>query len=345
MNLDWRYKRQECFDITKKKLNQFAFEGNDRFVYDNVNLSIFVGDYCNADCDFCVAKLRYANDGSEYLKPKIEDTDEYLKRVDYLLGQIRPLNPSVSITGGEPTHYPERVVPIIKLLNKHNIRKRTITTNGTGLFFMYEGKTILEHLIDNGFVHLNISKAHYDDETNFKIMRYDKYSLDNEFLGEIQKTLAGRAPRLRLSCVLLNNGVGTVPEMKKYMDVALKHKVDNVVFRELMRYNMDTVNRESVIFNFCERNRINLVDIWEQLDNDSNFSFLNQVLGYYYYVEVYNYNGIAMVSESANLKQIYLEKESSTKKIGIPVVYEMVIHPNGSLNGSWREWEDILIAP
>ena len=345
-NINWRYGRQDYFDITKKKLNPFTFGDKKWLVYDNVNLSIFIGDYCNADCDFCVAKLRYINDGSTYIKPRINNDAEYLNRLEDILRLVAPLNPSISLTGGEPTHY-ERIIPIIELLNKYNIRKRTITTNGTGLFFLYKGKTILDHLIDNGFLHLNISKAHYDDEKNMSIMRYDKISFDNEFLARIQERIhktTKKAPRVRLSCVLLDEGIGTVQEMKNYMEVALKYGVDNVVFRELMNYNKETINKEHIVYKFSERNRILLNNIWEQVEKDKDFTFSNQVLGYYYYVEVYNYKGIAMVSESANLKQIYTEKTNVLSKTnGIPVVYEMVFHPNGTLNGSWREWEDILI--
>ena len=86
-----------------------------------------------------------------------------------------------------------------------------------------------------------------------------------------------------------------------------------------------------------------LNDIWEVIDADDEFTFVDQILGYYYYVEVYNYKGIAMVSESADIKKIANEKEMSTKLYGKPIVYEMVFHPNGCLNGSWREFEDVLL--
>lgn len=145
--------------------------------------------------------------------------------------------------------------------------------------------------------------------------------------------------RVRLSCVLLQEGVGTVEEMKKYMQWAESLGVDNVVFRELMRYDTEHIIKGR-IFNFCERNRVPLQPIWEQIDNDPEFVLENQVLGYYYYVEVYKYHGIDMVSESADLKQICVEKSKPSDK---PVVYEMVFHPNGCLNGSWKEDEDILL--
>ena len=51
---------------------------------------------------------------------------------------------------------------------------------------MYGGKTILEHLMENGFEHLNISKAHYEDQRNIELMKYTKIEMNNVFLSEIQ---------------------------------------------------------------------------------------------------------------------------------------------------------------
>ena len=45
-----------------------------------------------------------------------------------------------------------------------------------------------------------------------------------------------------------------------------------------------------------------------------------------------------MVSESANLVKLYEQKE-----VAKDVVFEMVFHPNGNLNSSWVDNEDILL--
>jgi hypothetical protein len=145
--------------------------------------------------------------------------------------------------------------------------------------------------------------------------------------------------------VLLKDYVSNISEMKKYMDFASKHKIDNVVFRELMNYNESKIDGVNLTHKFSKSQRIYLQDIWEEIDNDPSFQFENQVLGYYYYVEVYKYNNIDMVSESANIANIEKEKKRSLESTeNIPVVYEMVFHPNGFLNGSWREWEDYLLT-
>ena len=85
-------------------------------------------------------------------------------------------------------------------------------------------------------------------------------------------------------------------------------------------------------------NKVFLNDIWKELDKDDRFKAIHQVLGYYYYVEVYKYKGIDCVSESADLTKLYQEKAKAPG-----TVFEMVLHPNGNLNGSWVDREDILL--
>ena len=126
-----REKRQELFNVDNYTFNKFMFDSGERNVYSNVNLSIFVDDYCNADCDFCVAQLRFENRGQMYKKSKIDSLEEYMVRLDQVFKRIRPLNPSISITGGEPT-WSDKLPFILDLINEYGFRKRTLTTNGSG---------------------------------------------------------------------------------------------------------------------------------------------------------------------------------------------------------------------
>jgi len=146
--IETRINRQKDFNIKTKPLVDFSFNGLNKKIYHNVNLSIFVDDYCNADCKFCVAQLRYENVSKIYEKPRIEDDEEYYKRLDEVLTILEPLNVSVSITGGEPTAS-KRFKRIVELVNKHNIRKRTITTNGSLLLETIAGKRVIDILIEN----------------------------------------------------------------------------------------------------------------------------------------------------------------------------------------------------
>jgi molybdenum cofactor biosynthesis enzyme MoaA len=331
-----RESRQECYNVEDYELLDFDFEGNKKRVYSNVNLSIFTDDYCNADCKFCVAQLRFENKGLMYKKCKINNDEEYFKRLDYVLNYLRPLNPSVSITGGEPTKS-KRLPEILRIIDKYNYRKRTLTTNGSGLLDEMEGKTVIQHIVDNKFSHLNISKAHFDDDINKKIMKYETGYCSNEMLETIVSYAKANNLRPRMSCVLLKEGIATLDDMINYMNFYQSIGLDNIIFRELMDYNKDTMTNISKI-KYCIDNKVRLNDVWKLIDTDDRFTPIRNLLGYYYYVEVYKYQNIDMCSEGANLVKLYDEKEKHKD-----MVYEMVFHPNGNLNGSWVDNEDILL--
>lgn len=326
-----REKRQELYNVEDYELIPFNFNGIDKRVYSNVNLSIFVDDYCNTDCKFCVAQLRFENRGKLFKKDKIKNDEEYLKRIGELLEYLKPLNPSVSITGGEPTKS-KRLPKILEIINKYGYRKRTLTTNGSGLFDIMEGKTVLQHIIDNKFSHLNISKAHYDEGINKEIMQYDNGYCSNEMIETISTISLANGLRPRMSC----DGINSLEDMVKYMEYYQSIGIDNVIFRELMDFDENKmINKEKINYNI--ENKVKLNEIWKNIDVDKRFEPIRNLLGYYYYVEVYKFKNIDMCSESANLVKLYDEKEKHED-----VVYEMVIHPNGNLNGSWVDNEDIL---
>lgn len=335
-NKELRYLRQQRYNVKEYESTEFEFETGKREVYKNFNLSIFVDDKCNADCRFCVAQLRYEHRGQLYNKRHISDTSEYMARLREVLKKVRPLNPSISITGGEPT-ISNRLVDIIKLVDELGFRKRTVTTNGSGLFREVCGKTILQHLIDCNFDHLNISRVCEDEELNKRIMRYEEDTLycSNKTIKEIAKAVKGSKLKIRMSCLLLKEAVHSVGDIQKYVDYYKGIGIDNFIFRQLMDYDHKAVNVEKT--SYCDKNKVDLNDIWEDMEYYPEFEPYLNILGYYYYVEIYKYNGCTIASESANLEQQYSEKDKHKN-----TVYEMVFHTDGILSGSWVTGEDIL---
>lgn len=331
-----RFKRQKDYNISDYDLVDFSFSSGDYKVYKNFNFSIFIDDYCNADCKFCVAQLRYQHKKELYNKVHISDLDKYLKRLEYILNLIRPLNPSVSITGGEPTLSPI-LTDVLKLVDDLNFRKRTITTNGSGLLNIQNNDIILNNLIKYNWNHLNISRASYIDELNKRIMRYNSEkeycSMDN--LKEILNISNNSTLEHRISCLLLKESVCSVEEIKNYIDFYNNIGANNYIFRELMDYDKTAVNYEKM--KYCDDNKIKLNDIWNDFKNYPDFVPYLNILGYYYYVEIYKYLGATVASESADLNQQYLEKSKHKDTI-----YEMVFHNNGNLCGSWIDSEEIL---
>lgn len=333
-----RYSKQKNYDISEYEYTDFFFpQCGDKKVYRNFNFSIFLDDYCNADCKFCVAQLRYSHRQAMYIKPHIEDEIEYFRRLDRVLELIRPLNPSVSITGGEPSLSP-KLSQVIRMIDDYGFRKRTITTNGTGLLSKVNGnERVIDQLIRYNWNHLNISRASESDELNLKIMRYhkDEEYCNNRMLKQIIDITNDSPLNHRLSCLLLKESVNSVERIKEYLEFYRQMGVNNVIFRELMDFSKDAINTEKI--KYCMDNKIRLNDIWEEIEKDSEFEPYLNILGYYYYVEIYKYHEMIVASESADLNQQYVEKGKNKD-----MVYEMIFHPNGNLCGSWVDSEEIL---
>lgn len=335
-----RNKRQELFNPEQKDFKTL-FLDEDWNIYNNANMSIHVTDKCNADCGFCIAHLRYLNEGLVYLKPEINEEEKYYKRLDEILILTKNLNPSVSITGGEPT-VNKKLPNILKILSKHNVRKRTITTNGTGLFNNAEkNKTILDALSDYQLEHLNISRAHFDTKLNANIMVIKEHLMPEGKLEEIIQEAKRKGIKVRLSCALLKNGISSIEDIMKYTEWGLKVGADNVIFRQLMQFD-ETKVKPGRIPTYCKEEEIDLMPIWDYFDSNMEFEFYHQVLGYYYYVEVRKYKGINVVSESADLRIINSQLEKYKEKFQQKTAFELVFHPNGNLCAGWNEHEQIM---
>ena len=184
---------------------------------------------------------------------------------------------------------------------------------------------------------MNISKAHYDENINKQIMQYDKGYCSNEDIKKIVIWSKTHNLRPRMSCLLLKEGIHDIDGIIKYLDFYKSIGLDNIIFRETMDFDQNKMSNVAKM-NYLNENKIRLNDIWKEIDNDKRFTPIRQLLGYYYYVEVYKYQNVDMVSESANLVKLYEQKEKAQD-----TVFEMIFHPNGNLNGSWDDKEDILL--
>ena len=73
-----------------------------------------------------------------------------------------------------------------------------------------------------------------------------------------------------------------------------------------MDYDHKAINLE--IMKYYETNKISLDDIWKDMENHKELVPYLNLLGYYYYVEIYKYNECTIASEAANLERQYKEK-------------------------------------
>lgn len=330
-------RRTEPFDLSDDRFLSMEIEGARWRIYDNANLSIHLGDSCNADCQFCIAHLRYLDEGRIYQKPALSK-DAYLRRLADLGPVFRAANPSVSITGGEPTLHPD-LPEVLELLKGMGLRKRTMTTNGSGLLSSTGGKDTLSRLADYRLEHLNISRAHHDHARNAEIMRLGS-GLDDLQLARAAARAKEAGIDVRLSCALLREGVCDLAGAEAYLRWASSLGIDKVIFRQLMDF--DEARAEGGIPAYCRTQKVPLTGLWEAFDSSPEYRLLKTVRGYYYYVEIRGRGRMTVVSEQADLNRIDPCVERFESRFGLPTAFELVFHPNGNLCAGWFEDQRIL---
>ena len=339
-NESWRRNKSLSFNLkensTAMKVVEVDLWGQAVAVYANANLSVYSAQKCNAKCPFCVEELRPASRGTELeFQKKLELNDRiYFSALEQVLEATKDIHPSISITGGEASKDP-RLPGILRSLQSAGARKRTMTTNGSGLLDLQENKRVIDWIAETGLKHLNISRAHYNHEQNSRIMRFN----EGLYLDELKDVVAVAQEsgcRVRLSCVLLAGEVDSLEQIRRYLDFAISIGVNNVIFRQLMKTDPRTSAPNFVVL-YSDRKRVQLVPILDQISLSSDFSFIRQIVGYYYYVEVWNYKAIDVVFEEADLAHL-----ENTKLSGDKTIHELVFHPNAQLCSTWQPWDGVL---
>lgn len=336
----WRREKSGGFDLYANSTGGDAIElnffGRPANVYSNANLSIYSAQACNAKCAFCVEELRPASRGTTLHHQKtIEQSDGiYFRALEAVLAAVAPLAPSISVTGGEPSK-DIRLARILNTLRQFDARKLTLTTNGSGLLDHLDGRRVIDWVAHAGVAHLNISRAHVDHERNARLMRY-REGLDLKQLRDVVRIASEAGTRVRLSCVLLAGEIDSVDRIVDYLTFAESLGIDNVIFRQLMLTDRNTVERNFVV-RYSDQKRVKLEAVLDEISAHQNFAFQRQIMGYYYYVEVWKYSGIDVVFEEADLAQLETAKRANPN-----IVHELIFHPNGKLASTWQPWDGIL---
>jgi cyclic pyranopterin phosphate synthase len=340
---EWRRSKSAAFELehnsTARTTVDLDLWDRTATVYANANFSIYSAQLCNARCRFCVEELRPASRGGALEQQRSVETDDsrYFAALAATLEALRPLAPTISITGGEPSKDP-RLPEILALTAKFPSKRRSLTTNGSGLLDVRAERQIIDHIVDAGIEHLNISRAHPDHERNAKLMVLREGLQVAELREVVHRAHAGGC-RVRLSCVLVEGAIDSLAKIREYLEFAGSVGVDNVIFRQLMHVDRDTV-ADNFVVKFSDRRRTRLEPLLDQISGDPDFAFTKQIVGYYYYVEVWRYAGIDVVFEEADLAQLERTKQSMPG-----IIHELIFHPNAKLASTWQPWDGVLGPP
>ena len=241
--------------------------------YNPCNLNVFITNTCQNACDFCINK-------GQTDQFRMSDTT-YYEDLENGLEKLSRVKLEATITGGEPTILPRRLVETVRILVKHGVHERTVSTTGIGLLEKYEGKTVFQHLIENGYTHnISIILMAEDEWGNDRIMMGDKYSsrqrnIGNDDLRRLATIAKANGVQLRTSTNLLSGFVDTYQKMLHFVDFQYKNAIESCLFREL----------EGKI----QKMRAHIAWIADAVRTSRDFEYIRTVNGMFYDIELYLY--------------------------------------------------------
>lgn len=226
-------------------------------MYHPINLNIFITNMCPYSCPFCINK--------DYSNKDISD-ELYYKCIRQTLTELKDKNVEITITGGEPTIKPERLVKTIRLCKELGFNCRTVSTTASNIFTLYEDKPLIQHLVENNFIHnINVSRMSINNNDIMLNKVIDEYNL--------QKLITFcnvNNAEMRISCNLINGLVDSMDKIFKYVDHFSNLGVNSILFRELVNYEGPILNN---VVNFTDFTKIDEghsifydVDIYEYKD-------------------------------------------------------------------------------
>ena len=256
---DFVTEQHDVENASAYEANVFGFSGK---FYNPCNLNVFIQNKCQNDCEFCINKR---NDRTDI------DNELYFKNLEEILEGMKSVHLEATITGGEPTLNPARMVETIRMLRKFGVKERTVSTTGIGLMNLYENKPVLQHLIDNDYVHnISISRMDITDTENANVLKGK--NITNEELARIAFYAKVNGVQLRTSTNIIENHIDSLEKILKFVDFQFTNNIDSCLFREVIAKDF-----------------ISIAPFQEQIRNDKNFVFDRVIHGMFYDIIVYIY--------------------------------------------------------
>lgn len=275
-------------------------------IYKNINLQLVLGKACNYKCQFCIENDNISGDTSA--------TDyAFIDTLDDVISDLRNygITPWISITGGEPTLFKNRLQMVYNLLSGWDLEKRAnVNTNGTNLGLLEKMK---------GF-RINLSRHHYCE------------SKSREIFGSEDCSNYIMADNVVLQCVMMKGYIDSVTEMKKYMDFYSGIGATGFSFRGLS--TLDAGKQYEKEVNFSLARSIDFFAIVNAVANDPEFEFLQQKIGDHYFFEIYKYKGKVVRFTYSNFE--FLRKvETEERAMGQWFSRATIISPKAKVYAGW----------
>jgi hypothetical protein len=291
--------------------------------------------YCNAHCQFCSEELIRVGYETPASRNLIKDYDWYFSALEEVLLNLANLRMGLSLSGLEVSAEPDWFMRLINLLIDlsplDNFDEKVIYSNGSG-FCRYP--YLIEPLKGGGFDRMELSRCHYDETINQKIMRFnrDEPVRLNRYYEETVKELHSSVT-IKGSCIVNRLGINSIDLVESYIDWASSLGIRTVVFREMSR--LSPLYKENRVSRWIEENRIPIDNLYMKVasnlsDIRDGWNYLYSTFGYYYYNEHYLWrDSIEVIFETSSYEA--LAEINSTN-----IIQKLIFHSNGNLTTDWH---------
>ncbi|MDD4900780.1 MAG: radical SAM protein [Patescibacteria group bacterium] len=241
--------------------------------YAGVDAKVYPTYKCEGNCPFCLTEIRP--------KTREADTEQFLVNFSeemrkYCEGGGR----KVLFTGGEPTEAPDKLLGMLDELKKYQLDLVVLYTNGTNLLRSVELKdekgVMLTLLKNHGLQNINMSVHHYERQKRLAISE-TVGKMDNENVFE---AVRAEGINLRLNCTLMRDYIGSVGEVKRYIEWAVKCGIKDIYFRDLFHVenrNQRTTPGDKKKLSYTDDQRIDFNKLVADIQQDPDFEAKEQL--------------------------------------------------------------------
>lgn len=211
-------KDYEIFKFADNSYTDYENNGRKYLLNKEVYLDIVLTDYCNSNCNFCIADLIHnkLNCNLEIFKEKIKFAVDNLHVREVLL------------LGGEPT-MSKNLLEIVHYLNTLNLDKIVMTSNGIRLA---QNKEYRESILSSGITNLNISFMNLNPSKQVKVTN-SKYILQLDDIANIYNTCVKYGVKMRINNNIFLNNNDKLEDIIEFYEIVSPY-CDSIKFSPLL---------------------------------------------------------------------------------------------------------------
>jgi hypothetical protein len=295
---------------------------------------------CSARCQFCSENLRQSDaKPASLLRP----SGDYFSQLSNALNALRGLHIGYSLSGLETTDNVAWMMQMLDVLQEHaaisSVGDKVLYTNAAGIA-VNSGEDIVRRLVNFNIDWLEISRHHFDGETNQRIMRF-RPDVEARDQAVFERALAQAQAKLsvKLVCIVQRGGIDSAQRVADYLDWARRLGVRHVIFREFS--SLDATYKPNTTARYLRDNRVSMVSIVNeclQSDPLRTALRLTEITEGYYFWNITGaaYGNMRVTFEASDYAAMHRQHDSQR-------IYKLVFHANGNLCAGWNPEEHVLL--